>query len=112
MPIGKKAFDYFKKKSYPLKADYYQLFEDVSFDNVKKAVEKTGMHIEAADIEWVAQNPLPLTDEQSNTALEFLSTIQDHDDVQNVYTNAEFSDTSFIIALSMPTAEASTPAPT
>ncbi|MFC4872312.1 ATP synthase F1 subunit gamma [Negadavirga shengliensis] len=40
MPIGKKAFDYFRKKSYPLKADYYQLFEDVSFDNVKRAAEE------------------------------------------------------------------------
>ena len=40
MPIGKKAYDYFKKRDFPLMADYYQLFEDVSFEPVKKAAEE------------------------------------------------------------------------
>lgn len=39
MPIGKKAYDYFKKRSYPLVADFYLLFADVSFDNVRVAAE-------------------------------------------------------------------------
>ncbi len=40
MPIGKKAYDYFKKRDFPLMADYYQLFEDVSFEPVKNAAEE------------------------------------------------------------------------
>jgi len=39
MPVGKKALDYFKKRSFPMNADYAKLFEDVSFDPVKKAAE-------------------------------------------------------------------------
>lgn len=39
MPIGKKAYDYFKKRDFPLITDYYQLFDDVSFDNIKNAAE-------------------------------------------------------------------------
>lgn len=39
MPIGKKAFDHFKKRSYPVISDYALLFADVSFDNVKVAAE-------------------------------------------------------------------------
>ncbi|WP_209332281.1 ATP synthase F1 subunit gamma [Lunatimonas salinarum] len=39
MPIGKKAFDYFKKRDYPLIDDYALLFADVSFDRVKVAAE-------------------------------------------------------------------------
>lgn len=39
MPIGKKAYDHFKKRSYPLIADFALLFADVSFDNVKVAAE-------------------------------------------------------------------------
>ncbi|SEJ31860.1 ATP synthase F1 subcomplex gamma subunit [Cyclobacterium xiamenense] len=39
MPVGKKALDYFKKRSFPMNADYAKLFEDVSFDPVKEAAE-------------------------------------------------------------------------
>jgi F-type H+-transporting ATPase subunit gamma len=39
MPIGKKAFDHFKKRSYPLIGEYALLFADVSFDHVKVAAE-------------------------------------------------------------------------
>ncbi|MEX0883350.1 MAG: ATP synthase F1 subunit gamma [Cyclobacteriaceae bacterium] len=39
MPIGKKAYDFFKKRDYPVIPDYYQLFEDVSFEPVKEAAE-------------------------------------------------------------------------
>ncbi|MCC5937726.1 MAG: ATP synthase F1 subunit gamma [Lunatimonas sp.] len=39
MPIGKKAFDHFKKRSYPIIDDYALLFADVSFDRVKVAAE-------------------------------------------------------------------------
>ncbi|MFO7823246.1 MAG: ATP synthase F1 subunit gamma [Cyclobacterium sp.] len=39
MPIGKKAFDFFKKKDFPVISDHYQLFDDVSFEPIKKAAE-------------------------------------------------------------------------
>ncbi len=61
--------------------------EPTSLDAIKKAARSTGLTIESADIEWVAQNTTPLTEAQSEKAVEFLSILQDHEDVQNVYTN-------------------------
>jgi F-type H+-transporting ATPase subunit gamma len=39
LPLGKKAFEFFSKRGYNVIADYYQVFSDVSFDNVKDAAE-------------------------------------------------------------------------
>jgi YebC/PmpR family DNA-binding regulatory protein len=58
-----------------------------SLDQVKQAVEKLGHKVENAEIEWVPKNTMDLNEEQSEKALEFLSALEDLDDVQNVYTN-------------------------
>jgi F-type H+-transporting ATPase subunit gamma len=39
MPLGKKSFDFFKKRNFKMVSDYYQLFSDVSFVHVKEAAE-------------------------------------------------------------------------
>lgn len=68
--------------------DFFSVFCDAtSLDAVKKAAQAAGLQIDSAELEWVAQNSTALTDEQTEKAVEFLSTLQDHDDVQNVYTN-------------------------
>lgn len=58
-----------------------------SLETVKQILIDTGMKIESAEIEWVAKNTIPLSGDQAAKAYEFLSELQDHDDVQNVYTN-------------------------
>lgn len=57
-----------------------------SLDQVKKAINPSEMKTESAELEWVAQNQLELSDSESEKAVQFLSAIEDHDDVQNVYT--------------------------
>jgi ATP synthase F1 subcomplex gamma subunit len=37
LPIGKKGFEYFQKYGYNLVSDYWTMFADLSFDNVKRA---------------------------------------------------------------------------
>lgn len=39
LPIGKKAFEAFKKRDFKLVSDYSQLFQDLTFDNVRNAAE-------------------------------------------------------------------------
>ncbi|MCH7413981.1 ATP synthase F1 subunit gamma [Belliella sp. R4-6] len=39
LPLGKKAFEFFKKRGYNVIDTYYQIFSDVSFENVKLAAE-------------------------------------------------------------------------
>ncbi|MDP3888925.1 MAG: YebC/PmpR family DNA-binding transcriptional regulator [bacterium] len=58
-----------------------------SLDQVKQAVKNAGLNIESAELEWVPKNTAELTDDQTEKALAFLSALQDHDDVQNVYAN-------------------------
>ena len=58
-----------------------------SLESVKNAIEKAGLKIENSGLEWVAKNTIPLPEDKVEKALTFLSTVQDHDDVDNVYTN-------------------------
>lgn len=39
LPIGKKAFEYFKKRNFKVVEDYWNLFQDISFDNISKAAD-------------------------------------------------------------------------
>lgn len=56
-----------------------------ALDQVKQAVEKMGLKVESAELEWIAQTPMELPQEQADKAYEFLSELQDHEDVQNVF---------------------------
>lgn len=58
-----------------------------SLEAVKNALEKAGLKIESSALEWVAKNSTELPEDKAEKVIEFLSTVQDHDDVKNVYTN-------------------------
>jgi YebC/PmpR family DNA-binding regulatory protein len=58
-----------------------------SLETIKVLLKSTGLKIESAEIELVAKNPMPLSDELAQAAHTFLNEIEEHDDVQNVYTN-------------------------
>jgi YebC/PmpR family DNA-binding regulatory protein len=60
-----------------------------SLEKVKQCVLQAGLKIETADIEWVAKTTTCLPDDQAEKAYEFLNALEDHDDVQNVYTNLD-----------------------
>jgi YebC/PmpR family DNA-binding regulatory protein len=42
------------------------------------------------EVLWQPQNPLPLEGEKGRAALQLLNLLEDHDDVQNVYSDADF----------------------
>ncbi len=66
----------------------YSIYCDIkSLEAVKSAVEKAELKIESAGLEWVAKNNTELSDAQADKVLAFLSELQDHDDVRNVYSN-------------------------
>ncbi len=58
-----------------------------SLATIKKAAQEAGLKVDSAELEWVAQTTTELADAQTEKAVDFLSTLHDHDDVQNVYTN-------------------------
>ena len=58
-----------------------------SLEDVKKAVADLNLTVESSDLEWVPKTATTLPDDQAQKAYVFLSSLDDHDDVQNVYTN-------------------------
>lgn len=61
-----------------------------SFEPVRKAIADNNLAIENASLQWVARNLIPLKGEDAEKVLKLLENMEDNDDVQNVYTNADF----------------------
>ncbi len=60
--------------------------------DVRSALEAKGFTVTSEEVTMVAQNKLQPDAAQSTQLLKLLDAIEDHDDVQNVATNAEFDD--------------------
>ncbi len=59
--------------------------------NVKKKLEKIVANFISTEIEWVPLNSINITNDRRDDVIEFLETIEDDDDVQNVYSNVQLS---------------------
>lgn len=57
---------------------------------VKKKFENVIVNFLSTEIEWLPINKLTLKGEQSQNMVKFLETLEEEDDVQNVYTNVNF----------------------
>ena len=57
---------------------------------VKKKFEKVIANFLSTEIEWLPINKVSLKGEENQNMVKFLETLEDEDDVQNVYTNVEF----------------------
>ena len=55
--------------------------------NVKKNLEKIIANFISTEIEWVPLNSADVEKDKMESAIEFLETLEDDDDVQNVYSN-------------------------
>jgi YebC/PmpR family DNA-binding regulatory protein len=56
-------------------------------ETIKKAVVAKGLTMEGAELEWVPKDAIALPANQEEKAYEFMSLLDDHEDVKNVYTN-------------------------
>ena len=57
--------------------------------NVKKKLEKIVANFISTEIEWVPLNSVDIANERRDSVIEFLESIEDDDDVQNVYSNVK-----------------------
>ncbi|HXG00524.1 MAG TPA: YebC/PmpR family DNA-binding transcriptional regulator [Bacteroidota bacterium] len=62
------------------------------FENVKKALEERQIVIENAAIQMVPQNTVRVTGKEAEQTLKLLEALEEHDDVQNVYSNFDIDD--------------------
>ena len=59
--------------------------------NVKKKLEKEIDNFISTEIEWIPLNSVLISKEKNNDLVNFFETLEDDDDVQNIYSNAEFA---------------------
>ena len=58
--------------------------------DVKNKLEKKIKNFLSTEIEWLPLNTVNLSGERKNNMIKFLETLDDNDDVQNIFTNVRF----------------------
>ena len=58
--------------------------------NVKKELEKEINNFISTEIEWIPLNSVEISKEKNDDLINFFDTLEDDDDVQNVYSNVQF----------------------
>jgi YebC/PmpR family DNA-binding regulatory protein len=68
------------------------LCEPGSLNEVKEAIEAAGIPVESAEVSMIPENTVSLEGKQAETCMKLIEMLEDNDDVQNVYTNADIPD--------------------
>jgi len=68
---------------------YIVLTSIESFETVRKALIDKKLTIENASLQWIAKNFINVTGEDAEKVGKLLESLEDSDDVQNVYSNAD-----------------------
>jgi YebC/PmpR family DNA-binding regulatory protein len=73
--------------------DFFEVQTSIeNFENVRKALIDRKLTVENASLQWVAKNTIPIKGEDAEKVIRLIETLEDNDDVQNVFTNADFQD--------------------
>jgi len=73
--------------------DYKIITSPETMQSVAEEIEKAGFNVKSAEKTKTPQNTVPVSDDETaKYLLRLLSSIEEHDDVQNVYANFEMSD--------------------
>jgi len=73
--------------------EYFEVTTSVdSFEDVRKALVDSGIEIENASLQWIAKNTIEVSGEAAEKVEKLYDMLDDSDDVQNVYMNADFTD--------------------
>ncbi len=76
-----------------LEDDYFEVTTEVeTFEDVRKAIVESGLEVENASLQWIAKNTVDVSGETQEKVLKLIDMLEDNDDVQNVYSNANFLD--------------------
>ena len=68
--------------------DYHEVQCQMSeIYNVKKNLEKIIVNFISTEIEWVPLNSVEVNKDNKDNVVDFLETLEEDDDVQNVYSN-------------------------
>lgn len=63
-----------------------------TFEPVRKALIEKGLTIDNASLQWDAKNMVPVGGEDAEKVVKLIDALEDNDDVQNVFSNADLLD--------------------
>jgi len=73
--------------------DYYEITTSVeSFEPVRKATEDAGIKTQSSELTRIPQNTVNVEEKHCKPLLRLMDTLEDHDDIQKVYSNFEITD--------------------
>jgi YebC/PmpR family DNA-binding regulatory protein len=73
--------------------DYYEVLTDPrDYQTVHDALKEAGYEFERAELTYVPKSSTPIPDDRAKSLLNLMESLDDHDDVQRVYSNFEVSD--------------------
>ena len=73
--------------------DFFEVLSSLEkFEQVRKAIEEKSYKIESASLQYIAKDLLPVSGKSADEVIRCIESVEDNDDVQNVYTNADFTD--------------------
>jgi YebC/PmpR family DNA-binding regulatory protein len=74
-------------------SDFFEIQTDVeSFEPVRIALLNNELNIENASLQWIAKNTLNVKGDVAEQVMKLIEALEDCDDVQNVYSNADFDE--------------------
>jgi YebC/PmpR family DNA-binding regulatory protein len=73
--------------------DFFEVYTSIeSFEPVRKALTDKKITIENASLQWIAKNSISVKGEDAEKVMKLIEPLEDCDDVQNVYSNADFEE--------------------
>lgn len=80
-------------EDFKVEDDSYEIVSDPDdFDGIKEALEKNGVQMAMAEVTMIPQSTINLEGKEAELMERLMETLEDHDDVQNVYANCELDD--------------------
>ena len=78
--------------------DYHEIQCEINeIYNVKKELEKKINNFISTEIEWIPLNSIKISKDKNEDLINFFESLEEDDDVQNIYSNAEFIKINMLI---------------
>jgi len=73
--------------------EYFEIQSEVeSFESVRRALIGKELTLDNASLQWIAKNTINVAGENAEKMMKLIESLEDCDDVQNVYSNADFDE--------------------
>jgi YebC/PmpR family DNA-binding regulatory protein len=73
--------------------DFFEVIVPIeSFEKVRKAIEDKSYKIESASLQYIAKDLVAVESKNADEVIRFIEAVEENDDVQNLFTNADFPD--------------------